>query len=339
VTRPERSKRGGGGYDYLGNPSALLAYSIPFGTWFGVRVRLHFWLLVTIAFAVGDMARGHFLSAAIGTALLLLALLIHDFTHKAIAQLVGGRHDQFMLWPAGGLAFPTIPLGPGPMFTVYVGPIVVHGVLALACTWAGGWPWRFLPLNPLAGLSSSIVPPASRALGDILVAFAIENWLLVLINLLPYYWFDGGCLLQSMLWPLCGGYRATSITCVVGMVLAVPMFALSVMAHAFLGMVFWALLFSSSYARRRDLLASGPRKLADAIEQSARNARRSRLSRPSWFGPGMGRTAANRSFATRREQQIDEILAKARARGMHSLTWWERRCLRKANERAGRPDA
>jgi hypothetical protein len=105
-----------GGEDYLSNPSAILGFSLPFGTWFGARVRLHFWLLVTLVFSLVNMIRGTPLLGAIGIAILLITLLIHDFSHRAAARWFGGSHDDFMLWPVGGLIFPTIPPGAWPMF-------------------------------------------------------------------------------------------------------------------------------------------------------------------------------------------------------------------------------
>ena len=42
---------GSGGQDYLGSPASILSMSVPFGTWFGVRIRLHFWMLLTLLFA------------------------------------------------------------------------------------------------------------------------------------------------------------------------------------------------------------------------------------------------------------------------------------------------
>ena len=327
-----------GGENYLGNPAAILGYSIPFGTWFGVRVRLHFWLLISIAFAVIDIVRGIPLPlGAIGIALLLLTLLIHDFTHRVVAQVQGGRHDEFMLWPAGGLVFPTIPPGAWPMFAVYVGPIVVHAAIALICLGVAGVPLGFLPLDPLAGLSMEIRPPSLATLDGILIAFAIANWVVMLVNLLPYYWFDGGCLLQSILWPFTGAYRAINVTCIIGMILAVPMFALAFMSHNFLGLVFWALLFSGSYSRRRQLQAEGTAQMADAMEWSAQSASRTGPRSRRWFQPDVAKAAiAQRNAQARRDRQNDRILAKVSAQGMNSLTWWERRSLRKATEEQNR---
>jgi len=329
---------GGGPGDYLGNPAAILGFSVPFGSWFGVRVRLHFWLLVSVVFGVANIVRGVPLPLiAIGIAILVLTLLVHDFSHKLAAQWFGGRHDEFMLWPAGGLVFPEIAPGALAMFVAYAGPLVVHAILATSCGFAAGLPISMLPLNPLTGLSMNLVPPGILSIRGLLLAFALDNWLLMLVNVLPYYWFDGGCLLQSLLWPIAGSYRAINITCIVGMVVAVPMFALSLIGQSFLGMVLWVLLFSGSYTRRRQLQAQGTGDLEDAIAWSAQATARTGPQSRAWFDRGAAQKAAKKNAQVRRERQkIDRILAKVGRTGMISLTWVEKRALRKATERQKR---
>ncbi|HEX2973392.1 MAG TPA: hypothetical protein VHP11_13740, partial [Tepidisphaeraceae bacterium] len=100
--------RGGySGENYLSNPSAILSYSLPFGTWFGARVRLHFWLLLSVLFAsIDTLKAGGPLLLVLSLALLFAALMFHEFGHRFAARWVGGSHDEFMLWPAGGMIPP-----------------------------------------------------------------------------------------------------------------------------------------------------------------------------------------------------------------------------------------
>ena len=66
--------------------------------------------------------------------------------------------------------------------------------------------------------------------------------------------------------------------------------------------------------------------------------------RPRRRKPGLAdRWAARRAAKAAREEadeqeQIDRILAKVSASGMHSLTWWEKRTLKKATERQRQQD-
>jgi hypothetical protein len=173
----------------------------------------------------------------------------------------------------------------------------------------------------------------ASSLANCLRAFLLINVGIILSNLLPFYWFDGGYLLQAILWPWLGLYRAINGTCIVGMVVAVPMLLMSLPAGDFLGLIFWGLLFSSAYTRRKQLQAQGTEEVESAIAFSASArpddsgvSRRARWSQAA--------KAAKAAAQQRREQEkVDAILAKVHEKGMQSLSWWERRTLRKATER------
>jgi hypothetical protein len=320
--------RGSGPGDYLSNPANILQFSVPFGTWAGVRVRLHFWLLVTIAFGLaGLLAHAPIELVLIQIAILLAALLLHDFGHKFFAQSAGGQLDEFMLWPAGGMVFPTMPPGPWAMFVGHIGGIVVNLLLAAGSfilVWLRYDEFISLPINPLAGFAVFDVGYGitGNLLHDVIISITLINWALVLVNFLPYFWFDGGYLLQSILWPFAGGMTALNITCIIGMILAVPMFCLSLVGHDFLGMVMWVLLFSGSYNARTSM------QVLDAEPAVSGGGWRSR--RWGRAGAGAAKAAAKKK---REEQKIDAILAKVSEHGMHSLNWAEKRALKKASER------
>ena len=319
--------RGSGPGDYLSNPANILGFSVPFGSWAGVRVRLHFWLLVTIAFAIIDLlSHASILMVIISIALLLASLLLHDFGHKFFAQMAGGQLQEFMLWPMGGMIFPSMPPGAWPMFVGHIGGIVVNFVLAAAgyaLIWLRYGLLLPIPWNPLAGFGSFVLghEVTGDLLLDALVSFTIINWLLVLGNWLPYFWFDGGYLWQSILWPIAGGQNALNVVCIGGMILAVPMFCISLMDHDFLGMVMWVLLFSSSWNARTSM------QVMDA-EPALGGGGGWRTRR--WASAGAARVAAKKK---REEAKIDAILAKVSEHGMHSLSWGEKRALKKASER------
>jgi Zn-dependent protease len=316
--------RGGGAGDYLSNPAALLQLSIPFGSWFGVRVRLHFWLLLTLLFTLADLfSHVPATIVAIQITLLLTSLLVHDFGHRILAQSVGGELNEFMLWPAGGMIFPKMPPGAWPMFVGHIGGIIANLLLALGSIFLlrvrdNGW---LIPsLNPMSVIDGSMFHPmlySSDLLSVGLISFATINCALVLGNFLPYYWFDGGYLLQSILWPFLGGASALNVTCIIGMLLAAPMFALSLVGRNIMGLVFWGFLFASSYSARHTMQI-------EEAEPSATGWRSRRWAKSS-----------NRALANRRrqEEKIDAILAKVSAKGMHSLTWWEKRTLRSGSRR------
>lgn len=337
---------GGGGQDYLSNPAAILGFSIPFGTWLGARVRLHFWLLLSLGFSIASLVRGASdLLIATYILLLFVSLMLHDFGHRLAAQSVGGQHDDFMLWPAGGLNFPDVPPGAWPRFAGFGAGLAVNLVIVLAAQAALYAMRGFLlplPLNPLIALSGFEFP-VMRAGGGVFLPLLLYcviwiNWGLVLVNLLPYYWFDGGYVLDAILSPFLGAFRAVNVACIVGMVVAVPMCALALVNQQFIGLIVWALLFSSSYSRRRQLYAEGTGALDAAIAASAQDSASPR--KRNWQKAGWAQAAARRAAKVRKEQRkIDAILEKVGAKGMHSLSWWEKRTLQKATERQRREEA
>ena len=325
----------GGAGDYLANPSGILGFSVPFGTWLGVRVRLHFWLLLSFLFLLaGLFDGGSFLVVGIDIALTIAVLMLHDFGHRVFARWVGGELNEFMLWPAGGMIFPTVPPGPWPTFVGYVGGIVVNLLLGVGSFLAfhvrtGAW----IPISvrdPLMSLGA--VPLEMHYVPGLLlpiclVNFALLNLGLVIANLLPYFWFDGGFLWRSILQPLAGAQGALNITCIFGMILAVPMFALALVDRELIRLIVWAFLFSSAYTARTQMM---PETEEYAVSYGGGSGVSGRIKSGRWSSKFSAKAQARRR---REEQKIDAILAKVSAHGMHSLTWLEKRALKKGSQR------
>ena len=234
----------GGAGDYLVNPSGILGFSVPFGTWLGVRVRLHFWLLLSFLFLLADLFRGvSFPVIVLDMTLTLTALMLHEFGHRIGAQWVGGEHNEFMLWPAGGMIFPTVPPGPWPTFVGYFAGIAVNIVVGLGSYMAfhvltGEW----LPISvrdPLMSLGATPLFTSGPLLPLCLANFIYLNWGLIIANLLPYFWFDGGFLWRSILHPFVVRKRRSNITCIFGMILAVPMFFLALVHQDLFMLIIW----------------------------------------------------------------------------------------------------
>src|SRR5580693_7270542 len=56
---------------------------------------------------------------------LFLIVLLHEFGHAFACRQVGGRADQIMLWPLGGVAYVDPPQRPGAMlWSIAAGPLV-----------------------------------------------------------------------------------------------------------------------------------------------------------------------------------------------------------------------
>ena len=325
----------GGAGDYLANPSGILALSVPFGTWLGVRVRLHFWLLLAFLFLLADLFRGgSFPIIVLDMGLTIAALMFHDFGHRVCARWVGGDLNEFMFWPAGGMIFPTVPPGPWPTFVGYVGGILVNLALGIGSYFAfhiltGKW----IPIsveNPLISLGAAPLITGYTPgwlLPICLINFTLLSWGLVIANLLPYFWFDGGFLWRSVLHPMVGAQGALNITCIFGMILAVPMFFLALVHQDLFLLIIWALLFSSAYTARTQMTGEAEEY---AVSYGGGSGTSGRIRSGRWPSKSAARAQAKRR---REEQKIDAILAKVSAEGMHSLTWWEKRTLRKGSKR------
>src|SRR5579862_1124483 len=57
--------------------------------------------------------------------MLFLIVLLHEFGHAFACRQVGGRADEIMLWPLGGVAFVNPPARPGALlWSIAAGPLV-----------------------------------------------------------------------------------------------------------------------------------------------------------------------------------------------------------------------
>src|SRR4051812_47398866 len=86
----------------------LVTGSIPMFTAFGIRVRAHASMVLTIAlvllFGFGDKGFSAVDRVQSMTALFAIVLL-HEFGHCFAARWVGGEADDILMTPIGGLAF------------------------------------------------------------------------------------------------------------------------------------------------------------------------------------------------------------------------------------------
>jgi len=164
------------------------------------------------------------------------------------------------------------------------------------------------------------------------------NYRLLLLNLLPIFPLDGGRMLQAMLSPIVGNFQSTLIEANVGMVGAVVVGLVALALQGWFVTACMTFCCYESYRRRLALHEAGGEDWRDSMDFSGslfaeERPRRRRLSRRVIRRArkiAMGEKAAR--------DRIDAILAKVSARGMASLTWLERRTLRKATEQHRRSE-
>jgi Zn-dependent protease len=174
----------------------------------GIEVHLHFsWFLVAF---YSISTRIHKYESPVWGALEYLALfvivLMHEFGHVLACRQVGGRADQIVLWPLGGVAYVAPPSRPGAtLWSIAAGPLVNVALLPV-----------FFGLSYVDYLAQwrEHYPD----LHNFIRTVGIINLSLLCFNLLPVYPLDGGQILRALLWYPLGKARSLMAATVVGFV-------------------------------------------------------------------------------------------------------------------------
>jgi Zn-dependent protease len=190
---------------------------------FGIDVWLHWMWFLAAAYAL-DRRKGLYDSpvwAAAEYLALFLIVLMHEFGHALACRQTGGRAENIMLWPLGGVAYVQPPprpgavlwsLAAGPLVNVLLIPVfVVVGKIAVAAGLYDGSPdfYRFL-----------------RTL-------SLINLVLLCFNLLPIYPLDGGQIVRALLWFVIGPLRSLYVALVIGFLGGLAMLGLAVITRNF----------------------------------------------------------------------------------------------------------
>ncbi len=174
----------------------------------GIEVFLHWsWFLMAIYQVELAQAEHAPLTRTLLEYLCLFGIVTaHEFGHALACRQVGGRANQIILWPLGGVAYVAPTQRPGPiLWSIAAGPLVNVALVPLL----GG-------LFILAGyLGWADTHPALHLfVRDV----CFLNVLMLAFNLLPIYPLDGGQILRSLLWFIVGKARSLMISVVVGFV-------------------------------------------------------------------------------------------------------------------------
>jgi Zn-dependent protease len=135
---------------------------------------------------------------------LFLIVLLHEFGHALACRQVGGKADQIVLWPLGGVAYVSPPQRPGAtLWSIAAGPLV--NVLLLPVLWG------LLYADGMVGGES-----ANPDRHEFFRYLLLMDFTVLCFNLLPVYPLDGGQMLRSMLWYPLGKARSLMVSTVVG---------------------------------------------------------------------------------------------------------------------------
>ena len=124
-----QSRYGGGGANSL---LSIFFGSVPIGTLFGIRIRIHamfFWFVgfLIISGPIEFQLRWRLISAAA----LFVIVLLHEFGHCFAARAVGGHAEEILMAPWGGLAFAQPPRRWGATFITVIGGPMVNVVICV----------------------------------------------------------------------------------------------------------------------------------------------------------------------------------------------------------------
>jgi Zn-dependent protease len=302
---------------------------------FDITVHAHASMVLYGAFVLllGFGAQGFTWQDRVANVTMVFAIvLLHEFGHCFAARKVGGEADEILMTPIGGLAFARPPKRPLPTFlTVAAGP----GVNVLLCVLTGGvilaltgqFPWKPFFLGPQFTM---------HGVYDLLFycywIYQVSAMLL-LFNLLPIWPLDGGQMVQSMLWPRMGYYRSMMASTMVGMVGSGLMIMFSIATLALGLAVLFGFMLYQNLQMRQALQAAGPGEFADDdLDLSAAFEHPDRpKKKPTSAETRAAKKAAKAAAAERAERErVDQILAKIASQGRGSLTFWEKRALKKA---------
>lgn len=184
----------------------------------GIDVFLHWSWFVVAMFEINGRTRsyssaGWNIAEYLG---LFVIVLLHEFGHALACRQVGGRANQIVLWPLGGVAYVDPPPRPGAtLWSIAAGPLVnvaLFPILLGAFLFARSEGWAHTS------------PDVYRLLFAIL-------WIdvgLLAFNILPIYPLDGGQILRALLWFPLGRARSLMVATILGFVGILGFFGLAI---------------------------------------------------------------------------------------------------------------
>jgi Zn-dependent protease len=175
----------------------------------------------TLALTPGD----DFWHGLIMIGVLLGSLMLHEAAHTLAAIRLGGKVDQVVISPVGGLSSPRVPDEPEiQVFVALAGPIVNLSLVVVATAWLAlnGYKEIRELFNPM--VTAQLVEGSYAVVSVKLLLWL--NWILTLVNMIPAYPFDGAPIVRAMLWPVVGRRTACVATSRLAMGVSVAMVVL-----------------------------------------------------------------------------------------------------------------
>lgn len=345
----ERGKWGRFFARVLENPDNPLGWSVRLFVFRKIDVRIH---LITIVFMVGVVlasipsvgSRGwlQLITLSMGMLALFVVVLLHEFGHCFGARLSGGTANRIVMLPIGGLAL-AMPRHDwkSHLITAVAGPAVNVLILPFtaAALWAVGQGQSvvfnpFTPYDAVGAISSS----------SSLTTLALQSlWWLHYINililgfnlLLVFFPFDGGRIVQAIMWRKMGYLRSMTTTVYIGLVGASLILVVALVLGESMVVAIAAFGLLACWVERSRL------KAADEITgyipgDGAGLGTVSPAGMGSFEEPEERESKAEakrREREAKEQEELDCVLEKISRTGMDSLTAPEKRLLSKQTKK------
>lgn len=325
-----------------------LHLSFSLGLWFGTDVRISWFLPLMLVPMILKLGTEYGL--AVG-AILFTSVLLHEFGHVIAARRTGGRAEEILLWPFGGLAYARS--GPGlsaEFLTILGGPLVNLVLVMMTLPHVLSTTYGWSVLNPLE-LPIPQSDFGKSPLSDALVLTCSLNWISLLFNLLPIIPLDGGRMFQAWATDRSGRLPGADLTSKVGLwaTIAVGLIAFFFEAPWLMGASFvlgllviletQRIIMSQVYDEAF-LGYGGDSEFATAYEEEVEPPRKQSFWERWHQRREEERLRRVRELELEVETQLDAILEKVHQSGRESLTEQERRILERASakfrERGGK---
>lgn len=327
-------------------------WSMSLGRWWGIPVRVHIFLIMTAVVALAFNASEQFTAGVLTVSVLLGSLLLHEVGHALAAIRVGGKVDVIVVGPVGGLVSPRVPDEPeAHLFVAMAGPIV-HLTLVVGAAIA-------LAMSGHANIVGLLHPvaPVDLVEGELpwLIVAKLTlwiNWVLLLLNLLPAYPFDGGPILRSVLWPAFGRRTAQTLTARAAMVAAIGICVaalVSASVEIYTSVPLWIPLLTLGiflfFSARYDLILGSTFESPDELAAYYLDGEGLDLEDAAWSGDEedeavlveyrqrQERDRHRRAQEAYEDACVDDILARLHESSMAELSQEELDLLRRASQR------
>lgn len=336
------------------------AWSFPIGRLFGIAVRVHVLFPVIVLgmflFAIKEDA-SYWVDVLAVIALLFVSVFLHELGHCFAGRAVGGEATEILIWPLGGLATVEVPHTPRANLITTIGGPAVNLVLCViaALVLAFAFPINLRPpFNPAAPPYFSIEAwgTATGAISfDVWTKFFTYlfwvNWVLLLFNVLILgFPFDGGRILQCVLWSRVGYRQATHMAIMTGFgfmfLLAIASLALNstllTMVAMFVAYRCYAEYYQLETGGEEGLFGYDFSQGYTSLEKDHPAPPAPRKKQANFIQRWLQRRATKKLLREQRrqeeeEQRMDQLLQKIAQSGKQSLTDEEQRFLKRVSDR------